>query len=197
MRKLIVSEWMSLDGVVQAPSYPDEDRSSGFAHGGWHSSFFDDVSMRWVVQTVAAAGVYLLGRRTYEIFAAHWPHASPEERPLSEPLNSRREYVASKTLREPLAWSNSSLLAGSVPSAVAALKGEDGGDILVIGSTQLVQTLLAHDLVDELRLMIDPVLLGGGKRFFPVDGELRHLTASGVTPTRTGALLATYLRERR
>jgi len=192
MSKLIVTEWMSLDGVAQSPAYPDEDPSGGFRHGGWHPPYFDDLSMKWVLDNVTSAAAYLLGRRTYEVFAAHWPNASPQERPLAEPLNRRPKYVASKTLTKPLAWQNSTLLEGDVAAAVAELKQETRGDLLVIGSTGLLHTLLEHDLVDELRLMIDPIVVGGGKRVFRDDGALRRLRLSHSQITATGAMLATY-----
>lgn len=194
MRKLVVFEWMSLDGVVQAPAYADEDTSGGFTHGGWHLRYFEERSMKWVVENVSRAGGYLLGRRTYEVFAAHWPKASPKEQPLARPLNTKPKYVASRTLAEPLAWQNSTLLKGSVTESVARLKREGGGDLLLIGSTELVATLLAHDLVDELRLMIDPVILGGGKRFFRDDGACRRFALATSETTPTGAILATYVR---
>lgn len=192
MRKVIVSEWMTLDGVVQSPSSPDEDPGGGFAHGGWHVPFGDETFMRWVIESVTGAGGYLLGRRTYEIFAAHWPNASPEEQVLAEPLNTRPKYVASTTLTGPLSWQNSTLLPGDVAEAVAALKQEPGGDLLAIGSTELVRTLLEHGLVDELRLIIDPVVVGGGKRLFRDDGALRRLRLVDSRVTSTGAIIATY-----
>jgi len=192
MRKLIVTEWMSLDGVVQAPGAPDEDTTGGFAHGGWHLPYFDDLSRRWVVETLTAAGGYLLGRRTYEGFAAHWPNASEEEQVVAEPLNTKPKYVASRTLTEPLGWQSSTLLQGDVAEAVAALKREDGGDLLAIGSTKLVQALIEHDLVDELRVMIDPLVVGGGKRIFRDDGVRRPLRLVDSTVTSTGAIVATY-----
>ena len=192
MRKVIATEWMSLDGVVQAPAEADEDTSGGFEHGGWHVRYFDDLSMEWVVDSVTSAGGYLLGRRTYEIFAGHWPNASAEEQVLAEPLNTRPKYVASTTLTEPLEWQNSTLLQGHVADAVAALKQEEGGDLYAIGSTQLVQTMLDHGLVDELRVMIDPVVLGGGKRLFRDDGTLRPLRLADSKVTTTGAIIATY-----
>jgi dihydrofolate reductase len=192
MRKVIVTEWMSLDGVVQAPGAPDEDTTGGFAHGGWHLPYFDDLSQQWVVETLIAAGGYLLGRRTYEGFAAHWPNASEEEQVVAEPLNTRPKYVASRTLAEPLEWQNSRVLRGDVAAAVAALKQEDGDDLLVIGSTQLVQTLIEHELVDEFRVMIDPLVVGGGKRIFRDDGVLRPLRLVDHKVTTTGAIVATY-----
>ena len=192
MRKVIVDEWMTLDGVVQAPGAPDEDTTGGFEHGGWHQSYFDDMSQKWVLENLTGAGGYLFGRRTYETFAAHWPNASAEERVLADPLNKLPKYVASTTLVEPLDWQNSTVIKGDVPEAVGVLKQEDGDDLHVIGSTRLVQTLVEHDLVDEFRLMIDPLLVGGGKRLFRDDGALRRLRLVESQVATTGAILAIY-----
>jgi dihydrofolate reductase len=192
MRKVIVDEWMSLDGVVQAPGAPDEDRSGGFQHGGWHLPYFDEASQKWVVEGLTSAGGFLFGRGTYENFAAYWPNASEEEQVIAEPLNTRPKYVASTTLSEPLEWQNASLLQGDVAEAVAALKREDGGDLHLIGSPKLAQTLFEHGLVDELRVMIDPLVLGGGKRLFRDDGVLRPLRLVEHEVTSTGAILASY-----
>jgi dihydrofolate reductase len=192
MRKVIADEWMTLDGVIQAPGQADEDRTGGFQHGGWHVGYFDDIAQRWVVDSVVKAGGFLLGHRTYEIFAAHWPNASEEEQVLAEPLNTKPKYVASRTLAEPLAWQNSRVLQGDVAEAVAALKQEDGEDLHVIGSSQLVQTLVERDLVDEFRVMIDPVVVGGGKRLFRDDGVLRPLRLVDSQVTTTGVIIATY-----
>jgi dihydrofolate reductase len=192
MRKLIAQEWMALDGVVQAPGAPDEDTTGGFGHGGWHLRYFDDVSMKSVMENVTTVGGLVLGRRTYEGFAAHWPNASEEERPLAEPLNTMPKYVASRTLEEPLEWQNSKLLIGDVAEAVEALKRQDGDDLLVIGSAELVRNLIEHDLVDEFRLMIDPLFVGGGKRIFRDDGVVRPLELVDSQVTTTGAILATY-----
>lgn len=192
MRRVIANEWMTLDGVVQAPSYPDEDVSGGFGHGGWHSRYFDDLSMNWVIESVRGAGGYLLGRGTYEIFAAHWPKAPAEQQVLAEPLNTLPKYVASTTLGEPLGWQNSTLLRGDIGPAVRALKAGEGKDLHAIGSPGLVQTLMVLGLVDELRLMIDPVLVGGGKRLFRDDGTLRRLRLADSQVTSTGAIIATY-----
>jgi dihydrofolate reductase len=192
MRKVIVNEFMSLDGVAQAPGGEEEDTTGGFRHGGWHLRYFDDLSQKWVVESIAEAGGYVLGRRTYEIFAAYWPNAPEEEQIIAEPLNTRPKYVASTTLTEPLAWQNSTVLEGDVAETLAALKQEEGGDLHVIGSTQLVQTLFEHDLVDEFRLMLDPVVLGGGKRIFRDDGALRPLRLVDSQVTSTGAIIATY-----
>lgn len=192
MRDVIVSEFMTLDGVVQAPAYPDEDTSGGFAHGGWHTGYLDEVAMRWVVENVSSAGGFLLGRGTYDMFAGHWPKAGDEEQALAQPLNTKPKYVASRRLTEPLEWQNSSLLSGDAVDAVRALKGEDGGDLVVLGSPKLVQALMQAGLVDQFRLMIDPVLVGGGKRLFGEDGALRPLRLVESQITSTGAVLATY-----
>jgi dihydrofolate reductase len=192
MRKVIVNEFLSLDGVAQAPGAADEDPSEGFVHGGWHLGYFDEVSQRWVLDSIVEAGAFLLGRRTYEIFAGYWPNAPADQQVVAEPLNTKAKHVASTTLIEPLEWKNSTLLAGDVPEAVAALKETDGGDLHVIGSTQLVRTLVGHDLVDEYRLMIDPLVLGGGKRIFDDDGVRRPLRVVASEVTSTGAILATF-----
>jgi len=192
MRKLIVHTWMTLDGVAQAPGAPEEDTSGGFQHGGWHLPYFDDTSRKWVAASYTAAGGFLFGRRTFQSLAGYWPHASEEEQVIAEPLNTRPKYVASTTLTEPLAWQHSTLLQGEVAEAVASLKQQDGGDLLVVGSTKLVQTLLAHGLVDELQLMLDPLVVGGGKGIFPADGMLRPLRLVDSKVTSTGAILATY-----
>jgi dihydrofolate reductase len=192
MRKLIAQVWMTLDGVVQAPGTAEEDTTGGFQHGGWSLRYFDDAAMRWAVENVTGAGGFLFGRRTYEVFASHWPNASEEEQVLAEPLNTRPKYVASTTLTEPLEWQHSTVLHGDATEAVAALKRQDGDDLLVIGSTKLVQTLVAHDLVDEFRVMIDPLVVGGGKRLFPDDGALRPLRLVDSQVTTSGAILATY-----
>ena len=195
MRKVIVNEFMSLDGVAQAPGGADEDSSGGFAHGGWHMRYMEDeVARKWVLGSLVEAGGFLLGRRTYEIFAAYWPNAPEEEQVIAEPLNGKPKYVASTTLTEPLDWQNSTLIDGDVAAAVAALKQEGDGDLHVIGSTGLVRTLIEQDLVDEFRLMIDPILLGGGKRIFRDDGSLRPLRLIDGQVTSTGAILATYAR---
>ena len=193
MRKVIVNEFMSLDGVAQAPGGEEEDPSGGFQHGGWHMRFMEDeLPQKWVLEPIAEAGGFLLGRKTYEIFAAYWPNAPEEEQVVAEPLNTKPKHVASTTLSEPLEWQNSTLLQGELAEAVTALKQEEGGDLQVIGSTQLVQALIERDLVDELRLMIDPVALGGGKRFFPEDGALRPLRLVDSQVSDMGAILATF-----
>jgi len=193
MRKVVVNEFLTLDGVAQAPGGAEEDTDGGFAHGGWHMQYMEDEpTQQWVLESIVEAGGFLLGRRTYEIFAAFWPNAPEEEQVVAEPLNSKPKYVVSTTLAGPLEWENSTLLEGEIADAVAAVKQEDGGDLHVIGSTELVRTLIAHGLVDELRLMIDPVVVGGAKRIFPDDGELRPLRLVEGQVTSKGAILATY-----
>jgi dihydrofolate reductase len=197
MRKLIVNEFLSMDGVAQAPGGQDEDPSSGFAHGGWHMAYGQDERARaWVMTYIAEMGALVLGRRTYEIFAGYWPNAPAELAAIAEPFNRLPKYVASTTLREPLAWHNSSLLGPDVAGALRALKQEDGRDLHVVGSAQLVRSLLSYDLADELRLMIDPLVLGGGKRIFPEDGQLRRFRLAEHEFTNYGAILATYSRQR-
>ena len=121
MRKLIVDEWLTLDGVAQAPMEPEEDKRGGFEHGGWHMPYADEAFQKWVLQNLTEAGGFVLGRRTYEGFASHWPNASEEEQPVAEPLNTKPKYVATTTLAEPLEWQNSTVLHGDVKHALAAL----------------------------------------------------------------------------
>src|SRR5262249_15586074 len=169
MRTAIGNEFVSPDGTAQAPGGPDEDTSSGFRHGGWHMRYGAGSG---VTKLIGEAGGFLLGRRTYEIFAGYWPNAPEDVQEIADPLNTKPKHVASRTLTGPLEWQNSSVLSGALPEAVSALKEEGRGDLLVMGSTVLVQSLIQHGLVDELRLMISPVLVGGGKGIFPDDGAL-------------------------
>ncbi|MFI6761748.1 dihydrofolate reductase family protein [Micromonospora sp. NPDC050417] len=192
MRKLIADEWMTLDGVVQAPGYDGEDNDGGFRHGGWHMRHIDDMTTSWLTKTTVETNAFLFGRRTYEIFASFWPTAPDELATLAEVLNNRPKYVASTTLTEPLAWQNSTVLHGDVAKAVASLKQEEGGDLHVVGSSRLTRTLIEHNLVDELRILIEPVLVGGGKGIFPDDGILRQLRLTGSQVTTTGVIIATY-----
>jgi dihydrofolate reductase len=188
MRTLAVNAFVSLDGVMQAPGGPDEDPTGGFAHGGWAVNYWDDEMMG----RMGTAEPYelLLGRGTYEIFAAHWPY---DEGPIADRLNGTRKHVASTTL-DRVAWSNSTLIEGDVAAYVAALKREDGPEIQVHGSPGLIQTLLANDLVDELRTWIFPVLLGGGKRLFG-DGTLAAgLALVDSSVSKTGVTINTYRR---
>jgi dihydrofolate reductase len=189
MRKVIVNEFFTLDGTAQAPGGADEDRSGGFQHGGWHMQYGAGNGM---AKLIGEAGGFLLGRHTYEIFAGYWPNAPEDVQEIADPLNTKPKHIASRTLTGSLEWQNSSLLSAALPEAVAALKEEDGGDLLVMGSTVLVQSLIQHSLVDEFRLIIDPVLVGGGKRIFPDDGALRPLRLVDHDVTSTGSIIATF-----
>jgi dihydrofolate reductase len=188
MRKLVVNTFMSLDGVMQAPGGPEEDPTGGFEHGGWAVGYFDEDMLRQIEES----GPYelLLGRGTYEIFAAHWPY---DEGSVADQLNSTRKHVASTTL-ERLEWNNSTLIEGDVAEYVAELKNQDGPEIQIHGSPGLIQTLLRHDLIDEYRVWIFPVVLGAGKRLFG-DGSIPaglRLVDSKVS--KTGVTTNTYER---
>jgi dihydrofolate reductase len=192
MRKLIVNEFLTLDGVMQAPGGQDEDRRGGFAHGGWQQPYFDDVFADAVTTGMNEAGGFVLGRRTWEIFAGYWPTAPAEERGVADPLNTLPKYIASRTLREPLGWSNSMLIAGDITEGVRRLKEESGKDLHVFGSGDLVQTMIRDDLIDEYRLMIHPVVLGSGARLFRDGNPRRPLDLVETTTSTTGVLITTY-----
>jgi dihydrofolate reductase len=191
MRKVIANEFMSLDGVVQS-SGSDDDLTGGFRHGGWHVPYFDEIAVRWVVEGYQAAGGFLFGRQTYELLKGYWPNAREDQQALARPLNELPKYVATTTLSDPLDWQNAHVLQGDVPGAVRALKAEGSGDLHIVGSSRLTQSLVQHDLVDAFRLMIMPLALGGGKRFLPDDGAKRPLRLVDRQVTTTGAILATY-----
>ena len=188
MRKLVVSTFMTLDGVMQAPGGPEEDPSGGFTHGGWSVNYWDEPMGADMTEFFAKPFDLLLGRKTYEIFAAHWPHVTDDP---ANVLNSARKYVASRTLKT-VDWNNSTLLEGDVAQAVADLKAQDGPEIQVHGSSDLIQTLLAHNLVDELRIWTFPLVVGTGKRLFghgTLPGGLELVDAKTST---TGVVMATY-----
>jgi dihydrofolate reductase len=191
MRKVIVSEFLTLDGVMQAPGDPEEDRRGGFQHGGWQLSYFDDALGSAVTEGMSAADGFLLGRKTYEIFAGYWPSA-PADDPLAATINSLPKYVASRTLEEPLKWENSTLLQGDVAKEVAKLKEQSGGSLLVIGSGDLVQTLMQNGLVDEYQLMVHPFVLGNGARLFKEGTPRTALRLADTKTTSTGVLILTY-----
>ena len=190
MRKLVVIEFLSLDGVMQAPGGPDEDTEGGFRHGGWQMPYFDEVAMQKADEGMRRTDAQLFGRKTYEIMAAFWPTA-PADDPFGKHLNSVRKYVASRTLKDP-SWNNTTVIEGDVVEGVRKLKEEPGGDIAVLGSGELVQTLMANDLVDEYSLTVTPIVLGSGKRLFRDPEEPLRLTLVDSTPTTTGCLLLTY-----
>ncbi|WP_222914685.1 dihydrofolate reductase family protein [Natrinema sp. SYSU A 869] len=189
MRNLVVSEFLTLDGVMQAPGDSDEDTEGGFEHGGWQVPYFDDVGSA-VAEGFAAVDALVLGRKTYEIFASYWPTASEDE-PFTEQMNSVDKYVASRTL-DAADWQNSTVLEGDVADAVAELKQEPGGDLVVFGSGDLVQTLMANDLVDEYQLMVHPLVLGTGKRLFTDESESTGLKLVEMETTDSGVVVLTY-----
>ena len=191
MRRLVVSEFLTLDGVYQAPGDPNEDRSGGFEHGGWQLPFFDDAFGEFVMEGFADAGGFLLGRLTYDNFAAFWPN-QPADDPVAGPMNATPKWVVSTTLTEPLAWQNSTLIRTNVGSTIRRLKQEEGGDIQVMGSGELVQTLIGENLVDEYRLMVHPIVLGKGKRLFRSDLDLSQLELIDSQTTSKGVLLLRY-----
>jgi dihydrofolate reductase len=193
MRKLVVLSFITLDGVMQAPGGPEEDPTGGFNHGGWVAGYFDDFLGNVMVRQMSKPFDLLLGRRTYEIFAAHWPYVKTNEDPIAAAINNAKKYVASKTLKK-LDWRNSKLIKGDFAEEVKKLKEQDGPEIQVHGSGNLVQTLLKHDLVDEIWLKIFPITLGRGKRLF-ADGTIPvgfKLVESETSPA--GVIIASYAR---
>ena len=193
MRKLVVGTFLTLDGVMQAPGGPDEDRDGGFEHGGWLVPYFDDKLGQIMSDWTRQAGGFLLGRRTYEIFAASWPKVTDPDDPIAATLNREPKYVASRTL-DSVEWHNSSLIKGDVAAEVARLKAQDGGEIQVHGSGGLIQTLLEHNLVDAMRLWIFPVVLGTGKRLFGPGTGPSALELTSTEFSTTGAVLHVYER---
>ena len=193
MRPLIVNTFLTLDGVMQAPGGPEEDPTGGFTHGGWSVNYWDEAMGKKMDESMGPDHPFdlLLGRKTYEIFAAHWPHQ--RDQPGAAELNAATKYVASRTL-DRVEWENSNLLEGDLAEAVAKLKEQDGPSIHVHGSADLIQSLLENDLVDEFRLMIFPLVLGSGKRLF---GEGTIPASFEVTDSQTattGVLLVNYKR---
>jgi dihydrofolate reductase len=192
MRKIVVINHLSLDGVMQAPGRPDEDRRDGFERGGWAQPNVDEVMGKVMAEGMAQGGPLLFGRRTYEDFAGFWP--KQKDNPYTEVLDNAQKYVASTTLKEPLPWKNSTLLEGDAAEAVARLKEEPGNDIGILGSGELVRSLMRHELIDEFVLMIHPLVLGSGRRLFADDGPSAALQLIGTVTTTTGVVIATYRR---
>jgi dihydrofolate reductase len=190
MSRVVVNNNVTLDGVMQAPGRPDEDVRGGFEHGDWATPYFDSVMASWAAEGMAKGGALLFGRRTYEDFASVWPNQ--KDNPFTEVLNNRQKYVASTTLQEPLPWSNSTLLKGDAAEAVARLKEQPGNDLVVLGSGELVQTLMRHNLVDEYVLLIHPMVLGSGRRLFVDGGAFAALRLVETKTTTTGVVIATY-----
>jgi dihydrofolate reductase len=187
MGRVVVFNHLTLDGVMQAPGRPDEDRRGGFEHGGWAAPRMDPAMADAVGE---GSWEFLFGRRTYQDFASFWPH-QPVENPFAAALNNGQKYVASRTLQEPLAWQNSTLLKGDAAEAVAGLK-EQGKDLLVFGSGELVQSLMRRNLVDEYVLLIHPLVLGTGRRLFAEGSPPTALRLLDSKTTTTGVVIATY-----
>jgi dihydrofolate reductase len=189
MRKLVVNTFVSVDGVMQAPGGPEEDPSGGFVHGGWSVPFWDDQMMQAMTEFMGKPFDMVLGRKTYEIFAAHWPYS---EEPGAAEINNATKYVASGTL-DRVDWQNSALIEGDVGEAVARLKEEDGPELQVHGSSDLIQTLQRHGLIDEFRVWIFPVVLGTGKRLFAEGASPGALKLVDTKVSSTGVVMATYV----
>ena len=188
MRKLIVNTFLTLDGVMQAPGGPEEDPDGGFEHGGWSFGYWDEQMEGTMGELMSKPFDLVLGRKTYEIFAAHWPYSDD---PAAELLNKATKHVASTTLKE-LEWENSKPIEGEVPDGVRALKQEDGPELQVHGSANLIQTLLEHGLIDEFRLLIFPLVLGKGKRLFDGGTVPAGLEVVSSQTSSTGVIMATY-----
>jgi dihydrofolate reductase len=188
MRRVTVNTFLTLDGVMQAPGGPEEDRSGGFEYGGWSFHYWDDLMGPLMDEALRKSFDLLLGRKTYEIFAAHWPHVTD---PTADALNRATKYVASRTLKQ-VDWANSILIEGDVASYVAKLKQQEGREIHVHGSANLLQTLLRHDLIDEFRLWTFPLVVGKGKRLFGDGTTPGKLTLVDSMTSTTGVVIATY-----
>jgi dihydrofolate reductase len=189
MSRLVITNNLTLDGVMQSPSHPDEDRRGGFEHGGWAPPYADDVMAEYMARGAEKEGTLLFGRRTYEQFASFWPH-QPDDVPYAAVLNNRQKYVVSTTLSDPLPWANSTLLESV--EAVAARKEQRGGNMVVLGSGELSQSLMRHGLVDEYVLSIHPLVLGSGRRLFPEGSPFAKLRLVDSVTTTTGVVIGTF-----
>jgi dihydrofolate reductase len=190
MRKIIAAAFVSLDGVMQAPGAPPEDPTGGFTQGGWTVNYWDEPMGEFMGGMFTSPFDLLLGRNTYDIFAAHWPYV-PADDPIGESFNRVTKYVAT-TSAEPLTWKNSVALRGDVAAEIAKLKQQDGPMLLTQGSSMLLQTLLAHDLVDEFRLLTFPLVLGPGKRLFGKGAKPGALKLTGTKVSTTGVIMSVY-----
>ena len=190
--RVVVNEFMSLDGVVQAPGGAEEDTDGGFANGGWSMPYFDPEVMGAAIgEGMNRAEALLFGRRTWQRMAAAWPGRAGD--PYADQMNAIKKYVASRTLtHDDMTWNTTLLSPSNAVGDIAALRAEDGGDMVIWGSASLVTTLLAEGLVDELNLMIEPILLGGGKRIFPDDGTARPMKLAKCVTTGTGVQVCTF-----
>jgi dihydrofolate reductase len=195
MRRIIVFNSLSLDGVMQAPGRPDEDRRGGFEHGGWALPYSDADMGKAAGESMATTGGMLFGRRTYEDFYKVWPNRT--DNPFTEVLNNTQKYVASTTLKEPLPWVGSTLLKGDGAEAVARLRAQPGKDFVLLGSGVLLESLMRRDLVDQYVLLIHPLILGSGRRLFTDGGQFAALRLVDAKTTTTGVVIATYERNGR
>lgn len=191
--KLTVTTFVTIDGVYQGPGGPDEDTSGGFEHGGWVVPYFDEALGASMAEKFSHADAFLLGRRTYEIFSGYWPKVTDPVNPIAGPLNALPKHVASRTLRT-ADWPGSELLHGDIAEAVSELKRRPGRELQVHGSGHLVHTLARHDLVDEYRLLIFPVVLGTGKRLFTEGCAPTAFRLAGSTTSTSGVTVQTYER---
>jgi len=191
MSKVVLFTSLTLDGVMQAPGRPDEDRRGGFEHGGWATPYADSVMGSVAGESMATSGALLLGRRTYEDFFSVWPNR-PKPNPFTDVLNNAQKYVASRTLKEPLPWSNSTLLKGDPATAVARLRDQLGKDLVILGSGELAQSLIRRNLVDTYVLLIHPLVLGTGRRLFREDSPKIALRLVDTKTTTVGVVIATY-----
>ena len=190
MSKVVVVNNVTLDGVMQAPGRPDEDPRGGFTHGGWALPYNDPNMSRIMGEGIANTGALLFGRRTYEDFYAVWPNRT--DNPFTDVLNNTQKYVASTTLTEPLPWQNSTLLKGDVAKTVANLKQQPGADIVILGSGEMIQSLMRHNLIDQFTLLIHPLVLGSGRHLFLDGGAFATFRLANTIPTTTGVVIATY-----
>jgi dihydrofolate reductase len=188
---LTATMFLTVDGVYQGPGGREEDTSDGFDRGGWLAPHFDDEAGAFMLETFAKPEAFLLGRRTYEIFAGYWPNQTDASDPVASKLNALPKYVVSTTLKDP-AWHNTTVLGGAVLDAVRELKARPGGELQVHGSGTLVRFLIEHDLLDRLNLEVFPVILGKGKRLFPEEGLDTRLELIGSRSTPSGVQILTY-----
>jgi dihydrofolate reductase len=189
--RLTITMFLTLDGIIQAPGAPDEDRRGGFTHGGWQAPYYDDLTGRTIAAWYRNADAFLLGRRTYEIFAAYWPQVTNPDDVIAARLNTKPKYVASRTLTT-ADWPTTTVLGDDLVDQVRRLKAQPGNELQVHGSGRLVGTLIEHGLIDEYRLLIYPLVLGSGQRLF-TDSMLAALRLVDSKTTSTGALIATYV----
>ncbi|MEV7105436.1 dihydrofolate reductase family protein [Streptomyces atroolivaceus] len=192
MAKLTLTTFVSLDGVMQAPGGPDEDTTGGFEYGGWLVPFADEGMGNFMDEIFDRSGAFLLGRRTYDIFSAYWPQVTDPQDPIASRLNTLPKHVVSTTLTDPV-WENTTVVAGDVPAEVAGLKERTAeGELQIHGSGTLAQSLMAHDLIDEVNLLVYPVYLGSGRRLFPDGGQPTAFELTGARTTGSGIAIHTY-----